>query len=34
VLTNFAAEAEGISVEKVIDELIASVPAPKSDIRV
>jgi MoxR-like ATPase len=34
VLPNFAAEAEGISVEKIIDELIATVPAPKSNIRV
>lgn len=33
VLTNFAAEAEGVSVERVIDELLATVPAPKSDIR-
>ncbi len=33
VLPNFAAEAEGVSVEKIIDELIATVPAPKSNIR-
>jgi len=34
VLLNFAAEAEGVSVERVIDELLTSVPAPKSNIRV
>lgn len=33
VLPNFAAEAEGVSIEKIIDELIATVPAPKSNIR-
>jgi MoxR-like ATPase len=34
VLLNFAAEAEGVSVERVIDELLATIPAPKSNIRV
>lgn len=34
VLPNFAAEAEGVSVERIIDELLATVPAPKSNIRV
>lgn len=34
VLLNFAAEAEGVSAERVVDELLAHVPAPKSDIRV
>ena len=34
VLLNFAAEAEGVSVERVIDELLETVPAPKSNIRV
>ena len=34
VLPNFAAEAEGISVERIIDELLSVVPAPKSNIRV
>jgi MoxR-like ATPase len=33
VLLNFAAEAEGLSVERVIDELLEVVPAPKSQIR-
>jgi MoxR-like ATPase len=33
VLPNFAAEAEGISIERVIDELLSHVPAPKSNIR-
>ena len=33
VLLNFAAEAEGVSVERVIDELLTSIPAPKSNIR-
>ena len=33
VLPNFAAEAEGISVERIIDEILAVVPAPKTGIR-
>ena len=33
VLLNFAAEAEGVPVERIIDELIATVPVPKSEIR-
>jgi MoxR-like ATPase len=34
ILLNFAAEAEGISAERIVDDLLAHVPAPKSDIRV
>jgi MoxR-like ATPase len=34
VLLNFAAEAEGISAEQIVDDLLEHVPAPKSDIRV
>jgi MoxR-like ATPase len=34
VLPNFAAEAEGVSVERIIDELLKTVPEPKSGIRV
>ncbi len=34
VLTNFAAEAEGVSVERIIDELLRAVQEPKSGIRV
>ncbi len=34
VLPNFAAEAEGVSIERIIDELLTHVPAPKSNIRV
>ncbi|MEO7040648.1 MAG: MoxR family ATPase [Gemmatimonadaceae bacterium] len=34
VLLNFAAEAEGISAELIVDDLLEHVPAPKSDIRV
>ena len=34
VLLNFAAEAEGVSAERVVDELLAHVSVPKSDIRV
>jgi MoxR-like ATPase len=34
VLLNFAAEAEGISVERLIDDLLARVEPPRSDIRV
>jgi MoxR-like ATPase len=34
VLPNFAAEAEGISVERVIEDLIARIEPPRSEIRV
>jgi len=34
VLLNFAAEAEGVSVERVIDQLLETVPEPKSGITV
>jgi MoxR-like ATPase len=34
VLPNFAAEAEGVSAERIVDDLLRHVPAPKSDIRV
>ncbi|MEO7218687.1 MAG: MoxR family ATPase [Gemmatimonadaceae bacterium] len=34
ILLNFAAEAEGLSTEKVVDDLLEHVPAPKSEIRV
>ena len=34
VLTNFAAEAEGISVERIIDDVLARIEPPRSDIRV
>jgi len=34
VLPNFAAEAERVSVERIIDELLKTVPEPKSGIRV
>jgi len=34
VLPNFAAEAEGVTVERVINELLETVPSPKSNIRV
>ncbi len=33
ILLNFAAEAEGVSVESVVDELIRLIPAPKSGIK-
>jgi MoxR-like ATPase len=33
VLPNFAAEAEGVSVERIINELLEVIPAPKSNIR-
>ena len=33
VLLNFAAEAEGVNVERVIDELLARIEPPRSDIR-
>src|SRR6202044_158718 len=32
VLPNFAAEAEGVTVEQIIDELLEVIPAPKSHI--
>jgi MoxR-like ATPase len=34
VLLNFAAEAEGLSTERMVDDLLEQVQAPKSDIRV
>jgi MoxR-like ATPase len=34
VLPNFAAEAEGISVERIIDDLLARIEPPRSDIYV
>jgi MoxR-like ATPase len=34
ILMNFAAEADGTSAEKLVDDLLEHVPAPKSDIRV
>ena len=34
ILLNFAAEAEGLSAEKMVDDLLEKVPAPKSEIRV
>jgi MoxR-like ATPase len=34
ILMNFAAEAEGTTAEKMVDDLLEHVPAPKSDIRV
>ena len=34
VLPNFAAEAEGISVEQIIAAVLRHVPAPESGIRV
>jgi MoxR-like ATPase len=33
VLPNFAADAEGVAAERIVDELLAQVPAPRSDIR-
>ena len=33
VLPNFAAEAEGVSVERIIDELLRAVQEPKSGIK-
>jgi hypothetical protein len=33
VLPNFAAEAEGITAEKLIDDIIQRVPPPRSDIK-
>jgi MoxR-like ATPase len=34
VLPNFAAEAEGISVERIIADLLERIEPPRSDIRV
>lgn len=34
ILLNFAAEAEGLSAERIVDDLLEQIPAPKSDIRV
>ena len=34
VLPNFAAEAEGVSVERIIEDLLVRVEPPRSDIRV
>ena len=34
VLPNFAAEAEGMSVERIIDDLLARIEPPRSEIRV
>jgi len=34
VLPNFAAEAEGVGVERIIDDLLARIEPPRSDIRV
>jgi MoxR-like ATPase len=33
VLPSFAAEAEGITVEQVIDEVLAAVQPPRSELR-
>ena len=34
ILTNFAAEADGISAESIIDDVLQTVEPPKSDIRI
>ena len=34
VLPNFAAEAEGVGVERVIDDLLAKIEPPRSEIHV
>jgi len=34
VLTNFAAEAEGVRAEELIADVLAHIPAPRSDIRI
>ena len=34
VLPNFAAEAEGVGVERIIDDLLARIEPPRSDIHV
>jgi hypothetical protein len=34
VLPNFAAEAENIGVERIIDDLLARIEPPRSDIRI
>jgi MoxR-like ATPase len=33
VLLNFAAEAEGVTVEHIIEEVLSSVSPPRSDLR-
>ena len=33
VLPNFAAEAEGVNSERIVEDLLASVAAPRSDLR-
>jgi MoxR-like ATPase len=33
VLPNFAAEAEGVTSERIVEDLLASVGAPRSDLR-
>jgi hypothetical protein len=33
VLPNFAAEAEGITAERIIDEILERVQPPRSDIK-
>ena len=33
VLSNFAAEAEGVASERIVEDLLARVPAPRSDFR-
>ena len=34
ILPNFAAEAEGVTSEELVSDVLAHVPAPRSDIRV
>jgi hypothetical protein len=34
VLLNFAAEAESVSVERIIEDLVARIEPPRSEIRV
>jgi MoxR-like ATPase len=33
VLPNFAAEAEGVSAERIVEDVLAAVPAPRSEVR-
>ena len=33
VLPNFAAEAEGVNSERIVEDLLASIAAPRSDLR-
>jgi hypothetical protein len=33
VLPNFAAEAEGVNSERIVEDLLASIGAPRSDLR-